>query len=105
MIISSDDLVYDAIIKVLDVFNSNMKPQKLSLNILNYAPQLSKRNGKPKLDMPSLDLKQIIIEIRVDCMNIQVKNKDQQSSEKEGIKMLRWTIRLFNLKMKNRELC
>jgi hypothetical protein len=49
---------------------------ELDLDIKNYAPRLPKKNGKPKLDMPSLDLAQKISDVKVQALSIQIKNKE-----------------------------
>lgn len=60
--VAPDCFVSQAVIKAIEKFNTEYASHniELPLDVTLYAPRLPKKNGKPKTDMPSLDLKQKI---------------------------------------------
>lgn len=73
-----DYKVSDAILKAIDKFNDEFKEQgfELDTDIKSYNVRLAKKNGRPKMDMPLFDPKQKMIDLKVDRVAVQIKNKD-----------------------------
>jgi hypothetical protein len=44
--------------------------------VKNYNVRLAKKNGRPKMDMPLFDPKQKMIDLKIDKVAVQIKNKD-----------------------------
>jgi hypothetical protein len=75
--VAADCKVSEAVIIALEKFNTELVSHgiELPLTIDLYAPRLPKKNGRPKLDLPSLDYKQKMFDTKVAVVSIQIKDK------------------------------
>jgi hypothetical protein len=76
--VAADCKVSEAVIIALEKFNTELDIHniELPLNTDLYAPRLPKKNGRPKLDLPSLDYKQKMFDTKVTVVSIQIKDKE-----------------------------